>query len=77
FNRWYWDSTQTWLMPGKQRRYREDNRFLNHVGIGAGDQVSLSLLAYGVFEVPCSYAPLRLTGRLKAVYNGDSCQMKH
>ncbi|QUJ67227.1 ExeM/NucH family extracellular endonuclease [Photobacterium sp. GJ3] len=77
FNRWYWDSTQFWLMPGQKRHYREDNRFLNHVGIHAGDSVSLSLLAYGVFEVPCSYTPLKLNGRLKAVYNGVSCRMKH
>ncbi|UTM57566.1 ExeM/NucH family extracellular endonuclease [Photobacterium sp. CCB-ST2H9] len=77
FNHWYWDSTQFWLMPGQQRRYREDNLFLNHVGIRAGDAVSLSVLAYGVFEIPCTYAPLRLTGRLKAVYNGESCRMKH
>lgn len=76
FDRWYWDSTKPWLFGGDSRHYDEQDRFLKWMGISTGDKVRLSVLAYGVYEVPCGYSPLKLTGKLTAVYNGDHCRIK-
>ena len=76
FNSWYWDSTKPWMMPHDKRVYDESDAFLNHVGIKAGQKVDVGVLAYGVFNVPCGYAPLKLEGDLKAVYNGTFCRVK-
>ncbi|PSV45767.1 ExeM/NucH family extracellular endonuclease [Photobacterium indicum] len=76
FNTWYWDSTKPWMMNGDKRTYTEKDRFLKHVGIKAGDAVDLSILAYGVYDVPCTFTPLVLEGKLKAVYNGNSCRIQ-
>jgi uncharacterized protein len=64
------------MMGGDKRTYTEKDRFLKHVGIKAGDAIDLSILAYGVYDVPCTFTPLVLEGKLKAVYNGNSCRIQ-
>lgn len=77
FNSYYWDSTKPWLMAGQQRRYTKKDKFLKHVGIKNGDKVSLSVLASGVYDVPCSDVPVELHGKLKAIYDGKTCRIEH
>lgn len=76
FNTWYWDTTKPWMFAHDERTYDEKDNFLQYIGIGAGDKVKLSVLALGVFNVPCSHSPLKLKGEMTAIYNGRFCRIK-